>query len=217
MNMRANLLIVLTGICLLMLRAEVASARPDYGSNCAACHDTDRDDAFAVTNYDALINLDSDNLVTAVDRGFLANFNVEAGSTVSLSLDVLNGANVYALSLSGFGGGGVMNDASNMLVFSGDSSWTDQGGYFTLDAGNGTDGIAWGGATATYSFDLFVDSSTPLDTYDLQFAIGGTGGGLWSGVEHVYVTVVPEPASWLLFTGLMSVGGAVWFWRRRKD
>ncbi len=213
-------LLLLAGFGFLIAVANEAQAWPDSGANCAGCHRTARTDAMAVTNFDGMIDLDAVNLGTATDRGPLKYFDVVQGSTVTLSLDVLNGADLYAVKLNGLDGGGVMNDVNNKLIFSdandAGNPWTDQGGYFTKDAGNGFEGISWSGSTTSFTFDLFVDAATPLDTYDLEFAVAGVEDGRWNGSEHFYLNVkaVPEPASWVLFS--CCGVGLMWYVRRRK-
>ena len=196
------------------------------GADCAGCHSGLRDNSIAVTNFDGLINLNDVNLATATDRGLLKYYEVVRGTTLTLSFDVLDGSNNYAISLNGFDTGGVMNNVSNKLIYTPDSTWFAQTdgdtglAYYTMDAGDGDSGIDWGGATTSYTFDLFVDGATPLDTYELQVGIGGRRTPTprsWFDNEFFYVRVVdavPEPASWVMFSGLGIC--TVWYWRRRK-
>ena len=73
--------------------------------------------------------------------------------------------------------------------------------------GGGNAGISWAGAAIDYIFDLFIDPSTPLDFYDLEFAVAGQDGN-WYGDEHFYVQVVPEPGTILMLgMGLALVAG----------
>ena len=138
-------------------------------------------------------------------------------------MDVLDGADVYAVELKLLEKGGVLNNASNKLVYDPDPSWTKLGTasvpYFIKDDGN-DGGILWTGSTASYTFDLSVDASTPLDVYDLEFAVALSSGGEPTRYEdeHFYLHVVdavPEPASWVMFSGLGVC--LVWCWRRRKQ
>ena len=221
-------LFLLAGVGFLIAAAGEAQARPSYGSDCAGCHTTARDNAIAVTDYDGMFNLDDVNLGSAVDRGLLKYYDVVRGNTLTLSFDVLDGSdNRYAVKLDGLLGGGVMNDVNNRLVYVADSSWFDQTDntgetYYTKDAGDGESGIAWGGQPVSYTFDLFVDAATPLDTYDLVFGLAGrrtsSPGRNWYDEEHFYVRVlnaVPEPSSWVMMLSGLGLGLGL-YWRRRK-
>jgi hypothetical protein len=148
-------------------------------------------------------------------RGPLTTYVVAPGDTVTLSVDVLNGADDYAVQLKRLETPGQSVSASNFLVWSeanaGSNVWTRQEvanpPYFTKDAG-GDNGIPWAGATIRYIFDLFIDPTTPADYYDLEFAVGAVLDGVKVYQdEHFYLQVVPEPGTMLLMgLGLALVG-----------
>ena len=64
------------------------------------------------------------------------------------------------------------------------------------------------GPTIPYIFDLFIDPTTPVDYYDLEFAVGAKLDGVKVYQdEHFYLRVVPEPGTMLLMgLGLALVG-----------
>jgi hypothetical protein len=175
-----------------------------------------------VTDADGLLNIDVFTLGTP--RGTLKVFDVLPGHTVTLSMNVLDGAEVYAAELKRLETGGVLNDLNNHLQWSeaNDAAnvWVQRGTvsvpYFTKD--NGDDGgIAWIGQTALYTFDLLVGSNTPLDIYDLEFAVGISSGGdpTRYGDEHFYLNVVPEPSTFALLLSLAAIGLPC-YWRHRN-
>jgi hypothetical protein len=176
-----------------------------------------------VTNPDGTINLDALNLPGATDRGLIKYYDVVRGNTVALSMDVLDGAEVYAAQQKRLEKGGVLNNASNLLVYGPDATWTPQGTaavpYFTKDGGN-NNGIAWTGNIASYVFNLFVNASTPLDVYDLEFtvALASAGEPTRYGDEHFYLRVldaIPEPTSLMLFASLGTCLALCWRPRNR--
>lgn len=209
---------------ILITMAGEAQARPSYGVSCRGCHGgTALPGLMTVTNFDGSINLDTINLPTATNRGEIKYYDVVRGNNVTLSMDVLDGAAVYSVQLKLLEKGGVMNNSLNKLVYTPDSSWTPQGTaavpWFTKDGGN-DDGILWTGDVASYTFDLFVDATTPVDVYNLEFTVGLASDGEPTryGEEHFYLNVlqeIPEPSTWVLFTGF-GVCLAWYGYRRRR-
>ena len=153
-------------------------------------------------------------------RGGLQLFQIEPGNTVTMSVEVLNGAPVFALQLKRLETSGQLNDLANFMTWLEDNlagnTWTRQEvsnpPYFTKD--NGNDGGIPASEAGVFSFDLFVDAATPPDVYDLEFAIAGKLGSeeLYYQDEHFYLEVVPEPAvggsALAVFAALGAVAGA---------
>jgi hypothetical protein len=173
-----------------------------------------------VTNADGTINLDALNLPTATDRGLIKYYDVVRGTSVALSMDVLDGADLYAPQQKRLEKGGVLNSASNLLVYTPDATWTPQGTvavpWFTKDGGN-NNGIAWTGNVASYIFSLFVNANTPVDVYDLEFTVAlasAAGEPTRYGDEHFYLRVVPEPSAWMMISSLSACLGLCWRSRR---
>ena len=126
----------------------------------------------------------------------MKTFAVNAGETATLAVTVLNGSSKYAVQLKGLETSGQLNSAGNHLVWTeangATNPWTRQENtnppYFTKHAGSNS-GISWGGSPITYTFDLFVDASTPADYYDLVFDVAGVSG-LWSQEERLDLQVL---------------------------
>ena len=202
----------LAGVGILLVAVGDAFARPSYGLSCRGCHGgVSQPGLMSVTNPDGTIDLDAINLPTATDRGPLKYYDVVRGNSVALSMDVLDGAAVYAPQQKRLEKGGVLNIASNLLVYTADVTWTPQGTpavpWFTKDGGN-DNGIAWTGSVASYVFNLFVDASTPVDVYDLEFTVAmadAAGEPSRYGDQHFYLRVlgaVPEPSVMVLIASL---------------
>ena len=125
-----------------------------------------------------------------------------------MSVDVLTGADKYAIQLKRLETEGQAISQSNFMVESnpGNTGWNLQGAqttqpYFTSDIGENT-------GAQTLSFELTIDASTPADVYDLEFAIAGkSGDNLFYQDEHFYLAVaaIPEPAT-ISLMGIAAVG-----------
>ncbi len=188
--------------CLLVVAlAGKLEAKPAWGGSCGSCHTGAAD--MEVDPTLPILDLGGPN-------GALKTYTVLPGETVALKMNVLDGATKYAgelkrLDQPGLGG--------TTLVFTADPSWTNFGTYFTWPSGGGV--ATWTGPT-TLTYLLGVDASTPLDVYDLEFAVGVKGGGLRYDDEHFYLNVVPEPGALLLLTPALTGLGICLYRRRRK-
>lgn len=172
-------------IAMLMLvtsLASVAQAKPSFGISCGDCHGT-VSGKISVTGNDTTTNLGTQ--LDGQNRGTLKTFTVTAGSTATLSVNVLDGSPKYAIQVSRFETGGQQNSNGNKMTWNESNGWTKFGTsqpYFSKnDPGDG--------ASRVYNFDLLVDAATPADIYNLDFFIGGKGGGLWYQQEHFYLKV----------------------------
>jgi len=194
---------------------DVAHAFPSLGGSCDTCHGpsgggTVRDGALQVTGEKLL------DLGTQLDgnqRGELQTFTAMAGDTVALTVDVLDGSEDYAVELKGLDSGGQKNSQSNTLAgYTPDPSWTAQqgGAYYT------TAPTSWDGNTDQLVFNLTLAPDTPIDVYDLEFAVAGTPK--FYADQHFYLEVVPvpEPVS-LVLVGLGLVSVALLASRRRRS
>lgn len=162
-----------------------AQGRPSYATtrnnDCSSCHTTQVTGRMEVTGQDVLIDLG-----TQLDgnvRGPLKTFQAAPGQIVSLAVNVLDGNTMFAVQLKDLEKGGRLNNPGNHLIWSEangpDNVWTRQQGgsppYFTKD--NGSNGGISGSVTpATYTFDLLIEPDTPLDFYELVFAVPGRRG-----------------------------------------
>ena len=179
----ATCLIGLLVICC----CQVAQAKPGYGVSCgkSGCHTTGRN-AMTVVDHDT---------TTDLGQGSVKTFTVTAGQTISLSTNVTNGADKYAVALVDFDNGGVQ-DPSNTLDFTADSSWSDRTGSNPPYYVSSSSGHNWSGSTTKRTFQIAVDSATPADYYALEFEVAGKGGGKWAERETFYLHVeaaAPEP------------------------
>ncbi len=125
----------------------------------------------------------------------LKTFRVAPGNTVTLSIEVLNGSDRFAVQIKNFDNGAKKNSPDNMLFWIADNAWTrhqrgNQQPYFTKNA-PGDNGIPNSVTPITYHFDLFVDVDTPLDVYELTFATVGRSQALnrWYQEEKFYLEV----------------------------
>lgn len=128
-------------------------------------------------------------------RGSLKTFEVLPGATAKVSVEVLPSSNlganaVYALQVKRLEKSGQKVSTNNFLAWSDanppDSGWQKHGTtepYFTKNLPQG--------ATGVYSFLLGLGANTPVDVYDLEFAIAGVDeGGMFYADEHYYLAVI---------------------------
>ena len=208
--------------------AGVAGAKPSWATtndnSCkgSGCHsellsDPDRMD---VIDADELVDLGTQ--LDGKQRGPLNTFWVDPGTTVTLSMEVLDGSDKFAVQLKRLEKPGQENDLSNFLIWMednlGGNVWTRQEvanpPYFTKD--NGNNGGLPPEDAGVFTFDLLVNADTPPDFYDLEFAVAGKEGGLWYEDEHFYLEVLPEPSPALLgVVALSAIAGLRWVRRAR--
>jgi hypothetical protein len=204
----------------------VAAAKPsfaiDNGNSCKGigCH-VEETGRMQVTGADGVLDLG-----TQLDgnvRGALQLFQVNPGNTVTLSMKVLNGNDLFAVQFKRLETPGQLNGLANFMTWMEDNLpsnlWTLQEvtnpPYFTKD--NGNNGGLAGSAAGPFSFGLFVDAATPPDVYDLEFAVAGTAGGgdlRFYQDEHFYLEVVPEPAAGASAMAMLAALGVVFGSRR---
>jgi hypothetical protein len=196
--------------------ANVAHATPNRGDSCMNCHSNEEEGRMEVSGTEELLDLETQ--LDGNQRGPLKTFTVTPGDTVSLEMTVLDGSLHYAVQLKRLETGGQKYSQDNKL------DWTDANGpenvwqewgaptYYTKGAGEaGTSGIPWDGTQMTYVFNMTLDAATPIDVYDLEFAVA-TGGFAYQD-EHFYLNVVPEPSA-VVLAGLGLLG--LLAWRRRR-
>ena len=194
---------ILFGISVPVLQAYPGSA-VSRGNSCSVCHGPATADApnaegrkvsgvLSVSDF-----VRQANLGTQLDgkvRGALKTFDGVAGTTVTLSADVLSTAPLaanptYALQLKRLEKSGQKNSLTNYL------NWTDANPVGSGWVKYGTTApyypkILASGATGTFSFQLGLVDTTPVDFYDLEFAIAGVDDlGLFYADEHYYLAVV---------------------------
>lgn len=207
--MTSRPILVLAALCApfalaLGMLAGSASAKPSFaitnGNSCRdSCHLSVETGRMQVTDADGVLDLGTQ--LDGKTRGELKLFQVDPGSMVTLSMQVLNGDAVFAVQLKRLETPGQLNDLANFMTWLDDNlqsnPWTRQEDtnppYFTKDDGN--NGGLPASEAGVFSFDLFVDAATPPDVYDLEFAVAGKTGAedLFYQDEHFYLQVVPEP------------------------
>ena len=211
MNNLQRIALSLAAGFLMFAAVSPTQARPFFSSDCTQCH-TPESGHMEVVDFDDEIGLDA-----RLDGGTsdpLKTYTVAPGDTVSLTVNVIDGANKYAVAVSGLDGTGVLNSISNVLDVVPDPDWVSQGGgtYYTSSA-NGTE---WTGEATKWTFDLLVNDTTPEDFYAVELRVSGKGSQ-WTQGEEVYLQVasmIPEPATWVMLSGLTAMC-LMGLWRRR--
>jgi len=179
--------------------------------NCARCHTVPRT-GMSLTGYTSTTNLGS---------GMLKVFSVHADQGVSIGIEVADGHDRYALSLSKLGGGGFYN-SGNKLAYQPDPDWTDHTTFFTSHTET---------TNRPFVYHLGVLPNTPADFYLLMLDFAGitnSGTGEWGQREQFYVQVFPPlpPAPKLLtptLTGhtfsvtIPTVGGSTYYLEYRSS
>jgi hypothetical protein len=191
--------IAITLFVLSMPLTNVVQGRPSFATsrnnNCAACHTSAATGKLEVAGEDSLTDLGTQ--LDGSVRGPLKTFKAVPGQIVTLALRVLDGRDRFAVQIKDFEKRGRRSDASHLLIWSPandtDNVWTRQEvtnpPYFTKDNGaNG--GLPGSVAPITYTFDLLVEPGTPLDVYELVFAVAGRRGARVYQEERFYLEVL---------------------------
>ncbi len=205
---------VLMVIVLSTILANTVQGHPSWathhGNHCIRCHGNSFRD-FPTASLTGKMQVSDTGIITDLGtqldgkvRGPLKTFRVIPGDVITLSVDVLDGYDKFAVQLKDFEKGGQANNQANTLIWSVSNSidnvWTRQEyqyastpPYFTKDAGNDY-GIFGNITPTTYTFDLLVEAATPPDFYELQFTVAGTTytneKNLWVQKESFYLEVV---------------------------
>ena len=168
-----------------------------------------------VVNHDTTADPDESG-TGATDRGTLKVFQVVAGQTKTLSVDLqqIGDEDKYAVELKRLEVAGVEN--AGTLVFAADAAWTQHNGPPDWWTDPGFNGYTWPGGPSSFDFDITVDGSTPNDFYDLEFAVAGKEP-LFYGDEHFYLQVVPEPTSMAILSLIAGGGILLSSIRRRRQ
>jgi hypothetical protein len=200
MKVRTTSVILIVNVIGIVLAGTV-QGRPSYAStrnnNCNACHTREVTGRMEVTGEDSLTNLG-----TQLDgnvHGPLKTYKVAPDQVVTLSVRVIDGSDRFAVQIKNFEKPARRNDSSNLLIWSpvnnAGNIWTLQEvsnpPYFTKDNGN-NNGISGSVSPITYTFDLLIEFDTPVDVYELVFAVPGrtSGLGMVYQEEHFYIEVV---------------------------
>jgi hypothetical protein len=131
-------------------------------------------------------------------RGPLKTYKVAPGQVVTLSVRVLDGNDRFAVQIKDFEKPAQRSKASNLLIWSpangADNMWTRQQvsnpPYFTKN-NSPNNGISGSLSPITYTFDLLIESGTPVDVYELVFAVPGIrSGARVYQEEHFYIEVL---------------------------
>jgi len=121
--------------------------------------------------------------MTNLGAGTFKVFTVVPGQVASIGIDVTDGHDRYALSLSKLGIGGA-NDSNNHLVYQLDPNWLNHTTFFTSRTLTTNQQL-------TYNLD--VKTNTPPDFYLLNMDLGGisdSGSVEWDQFEQFYVQVI---------------------------
>jgi hypothetical protein len=153
--------------------------------------------------------------------GAIPFFTSQPGDTIALTMDVLDGTDLYAVQIKRLEKAGILSPVANTNFLTGytaDGTWVPQAGppvYYTSVG----DSTAWAvngpSGPDPYTFALTLALDTPLDTYDLEYAVAGrlndTSRLKFYGDQHFYLTVIPEPGTFaLMILGFAGVGLAAW-------
>ena len=199
MKIRTTSVILIVNVLSIVIAGTV-QGRPSYATtrnnNCFECHTTMVTGRMEVTGEDSLTNLGTQ--LDGSVRGPLKTYKVAPGQVVTLSVRVLDGNDRFAVQLKDFEKPAQRSNASNLLIWSpandANNIWTRQQvsnpPYFTKNVSPNS-GISGSISPITYTFDLLVESDTPVDIYELVFAVPGRrSGARVYQEEHFYIEVV---------------------------
>lgn len=221
-------LMLLVG-CLVSGLERMACAFPDFGGSCKNCHGaaaggSDRANALTVLG-EGLRDLDAQRN-DGNARGAIPFFTAQPGDTIGLTMNVLDGSDLYAVQLKRLEKAGILSPVANTNFLTGytpDGAWVPQAGppvYYTSSSGATVWPVNGPSGPDPYIFALTIAMNTPLDTYDLEYAVAGRLDGTsrrkFYGDQHFYLAVIPEPGTFaLLILGLAGVGLVAWRQRRQ--
>ena len=164
----------------------IAQAFPTYGVNCTSCH-MKGPGHMAVSGQTTTKDLGAARL-DKVKAGALKVFAVQRGHSVTINIDVTNGASKYAAEVYLPKNRGLLHSLTNKLIFTPDPKWTGLGSTIKYWVNN-RNGSSWSGTKTRLTFTIAVDAKTPVDYYELYIRVAGKGGGMWSQTTKVYLQV----------------------------
>jgi hypothetical protein len=161
-----------------LLMEQGLQAHVNFGINCAGCHTTARN-AMDLVDFQRTLDL-------GLGDGPLKVYTVQAGQTVAIGINVINGANQFAVNFNTPSPATGITNASNQLTYTPDAGWTQQsqnGIYYTFGPST------WNNATVKRTFNLTVNPSTPSDLYRAEILTAGVQSSRWSEREKIYIEV----------------------------
>jgi len=210
---------------LLLSLGNMAQAKPGWGVSCKGCHGTageaNRPGALEVLG-EGLLDLGDGNRNDGKNRGEIPFFTVEPGGSIDLTMNVLDGSDVYSVELKRLDIAAVLGlaDTDYLTGFAPDGDWFELGvePYYATTGGN-ADGIDWTSGPVGFTYTLGIDALTPENVYDLEFAVAGLGApSKFYDDQHFYLVVanaIPEPGT-IALAGLGIIGIFASRMKRRK-
>jgi hypothetical protein len=173
-----------------------AQAKPGYGISCKNCHGTageaNRPGALEVLG-EGLLDLGDGNRNDSKDRGAIPFFTVEPGGSIDLTMNVVDGSDVYSVQLKRLDIAAVLGPASTDFLtgYTPDGSWFELGAEpYYASTGGFSPGTTWTSGPVGYTYTLGIDALTPENTYDLEFAVAGLGApDKFYEDQHFYLVV----------------------------
>jgi hypothetical protein len=170
--------------------AQTSQAEPAWGGNCLSCHDQWERGSLVVISEDRLADPD-ESATGAPDRGTLQVFRATPGQLKTLYAEVvgLDAIDTYAVELTRLRHPGVEN--GGILSYQADCNWAEwgeQAKYYT----DPFISFQWGSGPTIFVFYIEVAAHTPVDYYDLVFALAGKHGSdsdLFYDEQHFYLRV----------------------------
>lgn len=202
-------------LCLMVLAAVAtpAMAYPDFGTsvdgNCFYCHSTIVYDRMELLDFAGVI--DPFELPGIPDQGPLKYYSTPAGGHVGMTINAIDGTEVYAFQIIGFDDPDVTNGGT--LTYEDDPAWLAYRGSFRtyfVRADGGFDGYDWGtGDPTRVTYDIHVNPSTPPGNYLLEFALVGRDAqhDRWYHSERFYLEVTQGSAGPSLTIDATCPGG----------